>query len=403
MRRIIATLVVAFGFLLSFELFAQTTSSPYKTRSTYGTSSKPKTTRTPGASFNAGNASTKSKSTYGTKSYSKDGKRSSSSSKKALRPNRTPVPRSGPRPRPAKLLPKSLAKYRTADAEYFQIAPGVEYFSFYFDNLFGNGNQIYFLKIDLENKDNGIRLAVHQNIDSPVRLQRTSDVAGQYNALAAINGTFFNINEQPHNPWYLVMMNGERVGRGSGGSGGIACNDDLESLYVGKHNREVFDKSRFVICGNPLLIDEGTMKYTDADKDAPDRHPRTFVGTTPDRYLFLVVCEGRRKECAGMNNWEMMKFLEALGCNNGFNLDGGGSSTMVVREEAMSNRRRPIQTSRFKSSQKKKVKPMPVKMVSRSSDGPKAERAVVNQVLILDENSTVPLPVKNFGDMAKEK
>lgn len=395
MNKIFVSLVAALGLAFSFDLFAQT-ASQYKSKSTYDNSSTYKSVRTPGASVGVNGASAKQRTGYGNKN-------GNVSAKPALRPNRTPVSKSGPRPRPAKLLPKAFAKCRTADAEYFQIAPGVEYFSFYFDNLFGNGNQIYFLKIDLENKNNGVHLAVHHNIDSPVRLQRTSDVAAQYNALAALNGTFFNINDQPHNPWYFVKMNGKKAGNGGGGSGGIAFNDDLSSVYVGKYNREVFDKSRFVICGHPLLIDNGTSKFEDAVKDATERHPRTFVGTTPDNYLFFVVCEGRRKECAGMNNWEMMKFLEMLGCDNGFNLDGGGSSTMVVREEAMSNKRAPIQTTRFKSSQKKKAKPMAVKMVSRSSDGPKAERAVVNQVLILDDNSYIPLNIKNFGDMAEVK
>jgi len=63
------------------------------------------------------------------------------------------------------------------------------------------------------------------------------------------------------------------------------------------------------------------------------RQPRTAVGWDPARArLWLVVVDGRRPpRAAGMTLPELATLLEALGATEALNLDGGGSSTMVVR------------------------------------------------------------------------
>jgi hypothetical protein len=68
---------------------------------------------------------------------------------------------------------------------------------------------------------------------------------------------------------------------------------------------------------------------------APDfltkRHPRTFVGIDADSTaLFLCVVDGRQESSDGMNFEEMADFLRSLGVYQAVNLDGGGSTTMVV-------------------------------------------------------------------------
>jgi len=63
-----------------------------------------------------------------------------------------------------------------------------------------------------------------------------------------------------------------------------------------------------------------------------DRHPRTFVGFDLDTAtVFLCTVDGRQASSAGMNFREMGEFLLQIGVWNAVNLDGGGSTTMVVR------------------------------------------------------------------------
>ena len=69
-----------------------------------------------------------------------------------------------------------------------------------------------------------------------------------------------------------------------------------------------------------------TVKFTGA------RHPRTFAGFDRDTTtLFLCTVDGRQATSIGMMFADMASFLLSLGATEGFNLDGGGSTTMVVR------------------------------------------------------------------------
>lgn len=62
------------------------------------------------------------------------------------------------------------------------------------------------------------------------------------------------------------------------------------------------------------------------------RHPRTFVGFDRDTTkLFLCTVDGRQQTSLGMSFQEMADFLISMGVFNAVNLDGGGSTTMVVQ------------------------------------------------------------------------
>jgi exopolysaccharide biosynthesis protein len=65
------------------------------------------------------------------------------------------------------------------------------------------------------------------------------------------------------------------------------------------------------------------------------RHPRTAVGLTENNELLLVTVYGRQPGySAGASITEMSKLLQSLGAVDAFNLDGGGSSMMVVNGQA---------------------------------------------------------------------
>ena len=72
---------------------------------------------------------------------------------------------------------------------------------------------------------------------------------------------------------------------------------------------------------------------------ATDRHPRTAVGFNADSTrLFLVVVDGRQPDLSvGMNLIELADYMLTLGCTDALNLDGGGSSTLVVADEVVNS------------------------------------------------------------------
>lgn len=68
-----------------------------------------------------------------------------------------------------------------------------------------------------------------------------------------------------------------------------------------------------------------------ADSFGPRRHPRTAVGWTPDDRLLLVVVDGRQPGYSdGMSLDELTWLFQRLGASDAINLDGGGSTAMVV-------------------------------------------------------------------------
>lgn len=106
---------------------------------------------------------------------------------------------------------------------------------------------------------------------------------------------------------------------------------------------EVFS-AKTAIGGGPLLIDGGKFKDTYVQElfngtsgIAPDSdQPRTAIGVTADNKMITFVCEGRQmtEGVAGLTTADVANILLDLGCVEAINLDGGGSSCMLVNGKA---------------------------------------------------------------------
>lgn len=93
-----------------------------------------------------------------------------------------------------------------------------------------------------------------------------------------------------------------------------------------------------MVGGFPLLIVDGVDVLDRIPSIRPAfaeaRHPRTAVGIRADGTVLLVVVDGRRPEhSVGMTLPELSALLRELGAVDALNLDGGGSTTLVLRGE----------------------------------------------------------------------
>lgn len=91
----------------------------------------------------------------------------------------------------------------------------------------------------------------------------------------------------------------------------------------------VFD----VVGGGPLLLRDG--KLVGICNSQCGRHPRTGVGVTADGKILLVVVDGRHRRSRGATMFEFARIMRDLGASTAMNLDGGGSSEMVVQGEVV--------------------------------------------------------------------
>jgi exopolysaccharide biosynthesis protein len=96
-------------------------------------------------------------------------------------------------------------------------------------------------------------------------------------------------------------------------------------------------KMRTAVGGGPVLVQNGKIKITNEEelkftgKAINDKHPRTCMGYTKDGYLIIMVIQGRFPGIAdGATLDQEAKLLINLGCEEALNLDGGGSSCMLV-------------------------------------------------------------------------
>jgi Phosphodiester glycosidase/WD40-like Beta Propeller Repeat len=83
--------------------------------------------------------------------------------------------------------------------------------------------------------------------------------------------------------------------------------------------------------GTPLLVENGAVVAKPCNESICKRHPRTAIGVTASGRILMVVIDGRSKDSKGVKIVKLAKVMQGLGASFAINLDGGGSSTMVVK------------------------------------------------------------------------
>ena len=107
-----------------------------------------------------------------------------------------------------------------------------------------------------------------------------------------------------------------------------------EMLRVGSFKKW---KVTTAVGGGPVLLQEGQVHVTNNEelkftgKAINDKHPRTAMGYTADGKLVLMVIEGRFPgKAEGATLTQEAQMLKEIGCIEALNLDGGGSSCLLI-------------------------------------------------------------------------
>jgi hypothetical protein len=101
-------------------------------------------------------------------------------------------------------------------------------------------------------------------------------------------------------------------------------------------NRRAWARAAYVVGGGPRLIRDGRVEITAAREGVTTdfvntRHPRTAVARDRAGRLLLLTVDGRQPELSvGMSLDELARLLMEFDAVEAINLDGGGSTTMVV-------------------------------------------------------------------------
>ena len=166
----------------------------------------------------------------------------------------------------------------------------------------------------------------------------TSDMAEENNAVLAINGDYYGARQSGY-----VIRNGV-VYRNQGSNGeDMVISKDGSLSFISESDTttdSLIQKQAWqVLSFGPVLVENGEVAVTENDEVgmAMASNPRTAIGTVAKNHYLFVVSDGRTSESAGLSLYELANFMKSLGATNVYNLDGGGSSTMVFQGEVVNN------------------------------------------------------------------
>jgi hypothetical protein len=100
-------------------------------------------------------------------------------------------------------------------------------------------------------------------------------------------------------------------------------------------------RANTILGGGPQLIKDGKVEITNVqEKILPafrnDRHPRTAIAKLASGKILLLTIDGRQPGISvGMSLDLLANLLLEFGADEAINLDGGGSTTMVVRDKVV--------------------------------------------------------------------
>ncbi len=118
-------------------------------------------------------------------------------------------------------------------------------------------------------------------------------------------------------------------------SAALNVGDEISISFRFTLNNEGHDVNiRQLIGGsNHIIMQNGQFM-----EDWAERHPRTAIGVNADSTrLYFVVVDGRHLTSTGVTLREMKGIFDALGAVHAVNLDGGGSSCILVNDEVMNH------------------------------------------------------------------
>lgn len=164
----------------------------------------------------------------------------------------------------------------------------------------------------------------------------TSDMASDNNAILAINGDYYGARQSGY-----VIRNGSLYRNSSGNRDALAIMKNGEFRFVteGETSAETLleNGALQVFSFGPVLLQDGSISVTENDEVgmAMASNPRTAIGYLGKNHYVFVVSDGRTSESAGLSLYELASFMKSLGVVDAYNLDGGGSSTMVFKGEVI--------------------------------------------------------------------
>ncbi|MFN7629469.1 MAG: phosphodiester glycosidase family protein [Pirellula sp.] len=221
---------------------------------------------------------------------------------------------------------------------------------------------IHVITIDLRTEGLSFSVSRGQDPDgdglAEAILTPPAELAKDADAVAAINTSAWEMLPDPETgkkPGYIAggwsnilgwVQNGDEIISKPQAGYWSVWMDDSRHVYIGEvfseaKLKEMTPKVQWAVSGFRGILADGKVLVAPSEV----RHPRTAAGITADhRTLVWMVIDGRQNGYSeGVSEEELARLLLEQNCDDGINLDGGGSSSMWIRnaQSELSTANRP--------------------------------------------------------------
>lgn len=193
--------------------------------------------------------------------------------------------------------------------------------------------QAYAMKIKLKS-DDAMKMVLGN--DEFGSAETTLAAVKRLGAVAGVNAGGFADGGGKRYPLSTTMLDGEYVNGFEASYSDlffVGLNEDNELVGGKFSSREQLDKQqvKFGASFVPVLLQNGVATQIPAKwQISPSRAPRTVIANYKDDQLLVLVVDGRNEGgSSGATLSEMQILLRRYGAVDGYNLDGGGSSSLV--------------------------------------------------------------------------
>ena len=239
--------------------------------------------------------------------------------------------------------------YSVYSSETSTLAPGVTQTLRSATSRDGKTLVYYIATADVTRSDVNVYANYKDNIGTPWGMARVQDqmeaararhsdpsqpdlYIPNYTPVVGVNADFYNMTNGA--PSGALVMEGVEYHSGSGANFFAILKDGTPIIGVPSDYAKYKDNIAEAVGGSIMLVRDGKIVVGSSGNYYDSRASRTCVGITADNRVVLMVMDGRQEPVsAGGSAIEIAQVMLDAGCVVAINLDGGGSTTFVAKEE----------------------------------------------------------------------
>ena len=239
--------------------------------------------------------------------------------------------------------------YSVYSSETSTLAPGVTQTLRSATSRDGKTLVYYIATADVTRSDVNVYANYKDNIGTPWGMARVQDqmeaararhsdpsqpdlYIPNYTPVVGVNADFYNMTNGA--PSGALVMEGVEYHSGSGANFFAILKDGTPIIGVPSDYAKYKDNIAEAVGGSIMLVRDGKIVVGSSGNYYDNRASRTCVGITADNRVVLMVMDGRQEPgSAGGSAIEIAQVMLDAGCVVAINLDGGGSTTFVAKEE----------------------------------------------------------------------